>query len=143
MDCEKKIEGWQKELSRVRSAMEELGPVVIGTISSSRKKYRTKDGKEHVCGDTAVLKFAGTGKSLTVRIPKGNEKLVRQMIANGRKWRELSKRHMLLSSQLAVYGALKKTTCDADTEVCEPSGGSRGGMRRGERRGVKGRGDAN
>ena len=40
--------------------MEELGPIAVGTLSSSRKKYRTKDGKEHVCGDSAVLKFAGT-----------------------------------------------------------------------------------
>ena len=36
--------------------MEELGPIAVGTLSSSRKKYRTKDGKEHVCGDSAVLK---------------------------------------------------------------------------------------
>lgn len=108
MDGEKKIEAWQQELITVRSGMEEMGPVVIGTISSSRKKYRTKDGEERVCGDTAVLKFAGTGKNLTVRIPKDKEKLVRKMIDNGRKWRDLNKRYILLSSRLAVYGALKK-----------------------------------
>ena len=108
MDGEKKIEAWQQELIMVRSGMEEMGPVVIGTISSSRKKYRTKDGEVRVCGDTAVLKFAGTGKNLTVRIPKDKEKLVRKMIDNGRKWRDLNKRYVLLSSRLAVYGALKK-----------------------------------
>ena len=108
MDGEKKIEAWQQELITVRSGMEEMGPVVIGTISSSRKKYRTKDGEERVCGDTAVLKFAGTGKNLTVRIPKDKEKLVRKMIDNGRKWRDLNKRYILLSSRLAVCGALKK-----------------------------------
>ena len=108
MDGEKKIEAWQQELIMVRSGMEEMGPVVIGTISSSRKKYRTKDGEVRVCGDTAVLKFAGTGKNLTVRIPKDKEKLVRKMIDNGRKWRDLNKRYILLSSRLAVYGALKK-----------------------------------
>lgn len=102
MDGEKKIEAWQQELIMVRSGMEEMGPVVIGTISSSRKKYRTKDGEVRVCGDTAVLKFAGTGKNLTVRIPKDKEKLVRKMIDNGRKWRDLNKRYILLSSRLAV-----------------------------------------
>ena len=45
MDGEKKIEAWQQELIMVRSGMEEMGPIVIGTISSSRKKYRTKDGE--------------------------------------------------------------------------------------------------
>ena len=108
MDGEKKIEAWQQELIMVRSGMEEMGPVVIGTISSSRKKYRTKDGEVRVCGDTAVLKFAVTGKNLTVRIPKDKEKLVRKMIDNGRKWRDLNKRYILLSSRLAVYGALKR-----------------------------------
>ena len=106
MDGEKKIEAWQQELIMVRSGMEEMGPVVIGTISSSRKKYRTKDGEVRVCGDTAVLKFAGTGKNLTVRIPKDKEKLVRKMIDNGRTWRDLNKRYILLGSRLAVYGAL-------------------------------------
>ena len=38
MDGEKKIEAWQQELIMVRSGMEEMGPVVIGTLSSSRKK---------------------------------------------------------------------------------------------------------
>lgn len=136
MDGEKKIEAWQQELIMVRSGMEEMGPVVIGTISSSRKKYRTKDGEVRVCGDTAVLKFAGTGKNLTVRIPKDKEKLVRKMIDNGRTWRDLNKRYILLSSRLAVYGALKKTTCDADTQVRESSGDSCGGKRRGDGRRV-------
>ena len=115
MDGEKKIEAWQQELIMVRSGMEEMGPVVIGTISSSRKKYRTKDGEVRVCGDTAVLKFAGTGKNLTVRIPKDKEKLVRKMIDNGRKWRDLNKRYILLSSRLAVYGALTRLSTFAST----------------------------
>ena len=109
MDVEKRIEALGKELARVRSHMEELGPIALGTLSSSQKKYRTKDGREHVCKDAAVLKFAGAGKNLTMRIPKDKEKVVRKLLENGRTWRELNKRYLLLSSQLAVLGALKKT----------------------------------
>ena len=105
---EKKLEEMSKELSSIRLQMEALGPIAMGTISKSSKKYNTKDGREHVCADSAVLKFAGTGKNLTMRIPKDKEELVGKLLENGRKWRELSKKHMLLSSQLAVYGALKK-----------------------------------
>ena len=108
MELDKRIEAWGKELALVRSRMEELGPIAVGTLSSSRKKYRTKDGKEHVCGDSAVLKFAGSGKGLTVRIPRDKEKAVRKLLENGREWRKLSKKNMQLSSRLAVYGALKK-----------------------------------
>ena len=106
MDGEKKIEAGQQELSMVRSGREERGPVVIGTISSSRKKYRTKNGEVRVCGDTAGLKVAATGKNLTVGSPKEKEKLVRKMIDNGPTWRDLNKRYILLGSRLAVYGAL-------------------------------------
>ena len=105
---EERIEAMQKELAGVRSRMEELGPIAVGTLARSSKKYRTKDGKERVCADSAVLKFSGSGKNLTMRIPKDKERIVRTLLENGRKWRELSKRHLLLSSQLAVYGALKK-----------------------------------
>ena len=132
MDVEKRIEAMGKELVLVRSRMEELGPIALGTLSASQKKYRTKDGREHVCKDAAVLKFAGAGKNLTMRIPKDKEKIVRKLLENGRTWRELNKRYLLLSSQLAVLGALKKTTRDADAEVREPSGDSCGGKRRGD-----------
>ena len=132
MDVEKRIEAMGKELVLVRSRMEELGPIALGTLSASQKKYRTKDGREHVCKDAAVLKFAGAGKNLTMRIPKDKEKVVRKLLENGRTWRELNKRYLLLSSQLAVLGALKKTTRDADAEVREPSGDSCGGKRRGD-----------
>lgn len=143
MDREKMIDGWGKELARVRSQMDELGPIAVGTLSRSTKKYRTKDGAEHTCSDSAVLKFAGAGKNLTVRVPGDKEKAVRKLLENGRKWRELSKRHLQLSSRLAVYGALKKTTRDADAEVREPSGDSRRGKRTGDGRRVgKGRGAA-
>ena len=108
MDVEKRIEALGKELARVRSRMEELGPIALGTLSASQKKYRTKDGRVHVCQDAAVLKFAGSGKNMTMRIPKDKEKVVRMLLENGRTWRELSKRYLMLSSQLAVFGALKK-----------------------------------
>lgn len=136
MDVEKRIEAMGKELVRVRSRMEELGPIALGTLSTSQKKYRTKDGREHVCKDAAVLKFAGAGKNLTMRIPKDKEKVVRKLLENGRTWRELNKRYILLSSQLAVLGALKKTTRDADSEVREPPGDSLGEKRRGDGRRV-------
>ena len=142
MDVEKRIEALGKELARVRSRMEELGPIALGTLSASKKKYRTKDGREHVCKDAAVLKFAGAGKNLTMRIPKDKEKLVRKLLENGRAWRELNKRYLLLSSQLAVLGALKKTTRDADSEVREPSGDSCRGKRDGNGRRVGKRGGA-
>ncbi len=108
MEQDKRIEAWARELAEVRSGMEGLGPIAVGTLSASRKKYRTKDGTERVCRDSAVLKFAGPGKGLTVRIPRDREKIVRKLLGNGRKWRELSRRYMALSSRLAVYGALKK-----------------------------------
>lgn len=108
MDVEKRIEALGKELARVRSRMEELGPIALGMLSASKKRYRTKDGRAHVCKDAAVLKFAGAGKNLTMRIPKDKEKVVRKLLENGRTWRELNKRYLLLSSQLAVLGALKK-----------------------------------
>lgn len=108
MELDKRIEAWGRELALVRSRMEELGPIALGTLAKSRKKYRTKDGRERVCDDSAVLKFAGTGKGLTVRIPKDREGAVRKLLENGRIWRGLSRRYMQLSSRLAVYGALKK-----------------------------------
>lgn len=74
MDREKMIDGWGRELARVRSQMDELGPIAVGTLSRSTKKYRTKDGAEHTCSDSAVLKFAGAGKNLTVRVPGDKEK---------------------------------------------------------------------
>ena len=40
MDVEKRIEAMGKELVRVRSRMAELGPIALGTLSASRKKYR-------------------------------------------------------------------------------------------------------
>ena len=136
MDVKKRIGAMSEELVRVRSRMEELGPIALGTLSASQKKYRTKDGREHVCRDAAVLKFAGAGKNLTMRIPKDKEKVVRKLLENGREWRELNKRHLLLSSQLAVLGALKKTTRDADAQVREPDGDSRRGKRSGDGRRV-------
>ena len=57
---EKRIEAMSRELADVRSRMEELGPIAVGTLARSSKKYRTKDGREHVCADSAVLKFAGS-----------------------------------------------------------------------------------
>jgi len=54
MEQEKRIKALSKELLTVRSKMDELGPIVLGTISRSTKKYRTKDGKEHVCVDTGT-----------------------------------------------------------------------------------------
>lgn len=109
MDQEKRIKALSKELVGVRAKMEELGPIVLGTMSRSTKKYRTKDGKEHVCADSSVLKFSGAGEGSTVRIPKESEKAVRRMVENGRKWRALNRRWVLLTSRLAVLGALKKS----------------------------------
>jgi len=109
MDQEKRIKAMSKELLTVRSRMEELGPIVLGTMSRSTKKYRTKDGQEHVCADSAVLKFSGAGVGSTVRIPRESEKSVRKMIEDGKKWRALNKRWVLLTSRLAVCGALKKS----------------------------------
>ena len=127
MDMEKRIADTTKELAGVRARLEALGPIVVGTISSSRKKYRTKDGKERHCADSAMLKLAGGGAGSTLRIPADKEKLVRKLIGNGRKWRELNKRWTLLTSRLAVYGALKKTTRDADSQVRQPHGNPRTG----------------
>ena len=88
--------------------MDGLGPIALGTLARSSKKYRTKDGKEHLCRDRTVLKFAGAGRIRTMRIPADKEKIVREMLENGRKWRDLNKRCLMLTSQLAVLGALKK-----------------------------------
>ena len=53
MLTEKEIEELRKELVQVRSSMEAIGPMVFGTMAPSRKKYRTKDGKERFCADSA------------------------------------------------------------------------------------------
>ena len=84
MDVEKRIGAMSEELVRVRSRMEEFGPIALGTLSANQKKYRTKDGREHVCRDAAVFKFAGAGKNLTMRILKDKEKVVRKQLENGR-----------------------------------------------------------
>ena len=136
MDREEMIVGMAKELAKVRSDMEGVGPIALGTLAASSKKYRTKDGKEHKCRDMSVLKFAGSVTNRTMRIPADKEKIVREMLENGRRWRELNKRYIMLMSQLAVYGALKKTTRDADAEVCESHGDSGSGKRSGKRHGV-------
>ena len=136
MERDEMIAGMTKELAKVRSDMERMGPIALGTLARSSKKYRTKDGKEHKCRDMAVLKFAGSGAGRTMRIPADKEKIVGEMLENGRKWRDLNKRCIMLMSQLAVHGALKKTTRDADTEVCESHGDSGSGKRSGKRHGV-------
>ena len=110
MLTEKEIDALRRELVTVRSRMEEIGPMVFGTLAASHKKYRTKDGKERICRDSPVLKFAGATVKSTVRIPPDKAKSVQAMIANGREWRILNKRHLLIVSQLSVLGALKKNS---------------------------------
>lgn len=108
VSMDKEIEKMRRELSQVESAIEEIGPIVVGTLSRSRKKYQTKDGKVHYCEDSAMLKLSGARSHATMRIPREREGAIRELIANGKKWMGLNKRLIELTSRLAALGALKK-----------------------------------
>ena len=133
----------QKRLDAIRSEMEGLGPIILGTLSKRTQTHTLKDGTKRRGPATSSLKLAGTGNRVTMRIPRSCEKIVAKMVSDGRKWLKLDKECRVLTSYLAALGALKKTTRDADAEVREPSGDSRRGKRAGDGRRVgKGRGTA-
>lgn len=129
-------EAAQKRLVAIRSEMEGFGPIILGTLSKRTQTYTLKDGTKKKCSATSSLKLAGTGNRVTMRIPRSCEKLVEKMVSDGKKWLELDSECRILMSYLAALGALKKTTCDADTQVRESSGDSCGGKRRGDGRRV-------
>ena len=136
-------EAAQKRLDAIRSEMEGLGPIILGTLSKRTQTHTLKDGTKRKGPATSSLKLAGTGNRVTMRIPRSCEKIVAKMVSDGRKWLALDKECRVLMSYLAALGALKKTTRDADAEVREPSGDSRRGKRAGDGRRVgKGRGTA-
>ena len=136
-------EAAQKRLDAIRSEMEGLGPIILGTLSKRTQTHTLKDGTKRKGPATSSLKLAGTGNRVTMRIPRSCEKLVAKMVSDGRKWLALDKECRVLTSYLAALGALKKTTRDADAEVRGPSGDSRRGKRTGGGRRVgKGRGAA-
>lgn len=123
-------EAAQKRLDAIRTEMEGFGPIILGTLSKRTQTHTLKDGTKKRGPATSSLKLAGTGNRVTMRIPRSCEKLVEKMVSDGRKWVELDKECRILTSYLAAQGALKKTTCDADTQVRESSGDSCGGKRR-------------
>ena len=129
-------EAAQKRLDAIRSEMEGLGPIILGTLSKRTQTHTLKDGTKRKGPATSSLKLAGTGNRVTMRIPRSCEKLVAKMVSDGKKWVELDRECRVLMSYLAALGALKKTTRDADAQVREPSGDSRRGKRDGNGRRV-------
>ena len=129
-------EAAQKRLDAIRSEMEGLGPIILGTLSKRTQTHTLKDGTKRKGPATSSLKLAGTGNRVTMRIPRSCEKLVAKMVSDGKKWVDLDRECRVLMSYLAALGALKKTTRDADAQVREPSGDSRRGKRNGDGRRV-------
>lgn len=101
-------EAAQKRLDAIRSEMEGLGPIILGTLSKRTQTHTLKDGTKRKGPATSSLKLAGTGNRVTMRIPRSCEKLVAKMVSDGRKWLALDKECRVLTSYLAALGALKK-----------------------------------
>lgn len=101
-------EAAQKRLDAIRSQMEGLGPIILGTLSRRTQTHTLKDGTKKKGPATSSLKLAGTGNRMTMRIPRPCENLVAKMVSDGRKWLALDKECRVLTSYLAALGALKK-----------------------------------
>ena len=101
-------EAAQKRLDAIRSEMEGLGPIILGTLSKRTQTHTLKDGTKKKGPATSSLKLAGTGNRVTMRIPRSCEKLVAKMVSDGKKWAELDRECRVLMSYLAALGALKK-----------------------------------
>ena len=54
-------EAAQKRLDAIRSEMEGLGPIILGTLSKRTQTHTLKDGTKRKGPATSSLKLAGTG----------------------------------------------------------------------------------
>ena len=104
------VEKLQSRLDELRSQMDEIGPVVFGTLTRRTQKYTLADGTVKVGRAPSCLKVAGTGNASVVRIRRDREKFVAELVENGRRYRELQREYETLESVLAVLGALKKNS---------------------------------
>ena len=105
-----KILKLQRRAVQLRGELEEVGPVIFGTVAAKTQKSRRKDGSFKVCPSPSVITFAKTQGRSQARIPREAEKKVREYIASGKKYLKLRDELDAINSELVFLGVSKKNS---------------------------------
>ena len=97
-------DGIEREMDATLRAIRALGPCLEGSLKDNAKgKYTKKDGTVSLYATAPILQYrAGPKKRCYRRVPAGKKEAVREMLANGKKYRALASRYEALSAQLAL-----------------------------------------
>ena len=69
-----RISKLQRRAIDLRGKLEEIGPVIFGTIAKKTQKCHHKDGSVRICPSPSVMTFAKTRGRGQARIPREAEK---------------------------------------------------------------------
>ena len=101
-DIEKRIREIQAEVAAIDEFAE-------GSVASSRKQYKLKDGTTRLASPQYRFKSKGArGKQVSKYIPPSAVARVKKLIENGRRYRRLEAEYARLITE-ASLSALKKT----------------------------------
>ena len=103
-----RISKLQRRAIDLRGKLEEIGPVIFGTIAKKTQKCHHKDGSVRICPSPSVITFAKTQGRGQARIPREAEKKVREYVAAGKKYAKMRDELDAVNSELVFLGVSKK-----------------------------------
>lgn len=105
-----RISKLQRRAIDLRGKLEEIGPVIFGTIAKKTQKCHHKDGSVRICPSPSVITFAKTQGRGQARIPREAEKKVREYVAVGKKYAKMRDELDAVNSELVFLGVSKKNS---------------------------------
>ena len=105
-----RISKLQRRAIDLRGKLEEIGPVIFGTIARKTQKCRHKDGSVRICPSPSVITFAKTHGRGQARIPREAEKKAREYVAAGKKYAKMRDELDAVNSELVFLGVSKKNS---------------------------------
>ena len=116
-DMKKDTETRIREIQAEVAAIDEFAE---GSIASSRKPYRLKDGTVRLASPQYRFKSKGArGKQVSKYIPPSAVARVKKLIENGRRYRKLEAEYSRLAVQLGSFN-LEKAVAVTRTPRAEP-----------------------
>lgn len=105
-----KIKKLQQRAIDLQGKMEDVGPVIFGTLAAKTQKSRHKDGSYKICPSPSVITFAKTHGKGQARVPREAEKKVREYIAAGKEFLKMRDELDAVNSELVFLGVSKKNS---------------------------------
>ena len=110
-----------RRMEEILVEMRGMGDLLFGSVTTNRNRKERKR-KEGVYVSPAHYTFNCTGangEKVSKRIRPEEVERVRELVAAGRRWKELAREYQRLANQLTWEGGAQKKTPDAPSAAAE------------------------